>query len=326
MKKVLIIDKPHPLLEERLERSGYQLDRQYEASRESLAERVSDCFGIVVRSRIRLDADFLSRARQLAFIARYGVGTEHIDLEYAANQNIRVFTSPEGSRDTVAEHTVGLLLMLMNHLGRADRQIRGGAWIREANRATELLNKTVGILGYGNMGQAFARRLQGFDVRTLAYDKYRTGYGDQWAEAVDLATLWLESDVLSIHIPYETGNHYFVDGRFLDRFAKPVFVVNTARGLVLHTADLLDRLQTGQVKGAALDVLEYEEGSFAKLALAELPQMFRDLLQLDNVVLAPHIAGWSHESKKRHAEVLANKIATVYGGGPDRTFTRNQLG
>jgi D-3-phosphoglycerate dehydrogenase len=248
----------------------------------------------------------------LRFIARLGVGVEHIDLEAARAQGVEVLISPEGSRDTVAEHALGMLLMLMNHLGRADQQVRRGEWVRAGNRGVEIKGKTVGILGYGNMGQALAQRLAGFEARVLAYDKYKSDYGNAFAEAVSLETLQAESDILSIHIPYLPENHYFVNAAFLDAFAKPIFLVNTARGTVLETAALADALQRGKVLGAALDVIEYEELSFETLKPLALPEPFQVLLRSERVVLTPHIAGWSFESNEGHARVIAEKIQSFF--------------
>jgi D-3-phosphoglycerate dehydrogenase len=238
------------------------------------------------------------------------VGTEHIDLVYAAQKGVAVFTSPEGSRDTVAEHALGMLLMLMNKLGKADREVRAGKWLREPNRGVEIKGKTVGILGYGNMGQAFARRLVGLAcAEVIAYDKFRTNYGDDYARSVGLDELQERSDILSIHIPYLPENHHFIDGPFLDRFARDIYLINTARGTVLNTAHLVERMKSGRVLGAALDVLEYEEMSFSQLDLSSLPEPFQYLRRSDQAVLSPHIAGWSFESKAGHARVLADKIA-----------------
>ncbi|MFZ4428316.1 MAG: NAD(P)-dependent oxidoreductase [Saprospiraceae bacterium] len=332
-RKVIFIDEPHPFLSKRLPELGFDCRFMYDADRQAILESLADCFGIIVRSRIRIDRELLEGAKELAFVARLGVGVEHIDMEYAAARGIEVLTSPEGSRDTVAEHALGMLLMLMNHLGRADRQVRKGEWIRAGNRAMELKGKTVGILGYGNMGMAFARRLQGFEVRTIAYDKFKTGYGDAFAEAVDLQVLQRESDVLSMHIPYTPENHYFVNADFLAAFAKPIFLVNTARGTVLDTAALVGAMERGQVIGAALDVIEYEELSFESLKPLELPAPFQYLLRSDRTVLTPHIAGWSLESNKGHARTLAAKIAAFCGipaadgseGTDFSTFTKDRI-
>lgn len=310
--KVLILDPPHPLLVERLEKLGLELDFDYESPVEKLEKIIDQYDGLVIRSRIQLQSDFLEKAVKLKFIARYGVGTEHIDLEYASERGIAVFTSPEGSKDAVGEHTLGMLLMLMNHLGRADREIREGYWKREPNRGLEIKGKTVGILGYGNMGNAFAQRLAGFEARVIAYDKYKENYGNQYAEAVSPEQLFAESDILSIHIPYMPSNHYFIDKKFLNSFRKDIYLVNTARGLVLNTADLVDAMEAGKVIGAALDVIEYEETSFVKLELSQLPEPFQYLRRSERTVLAPHIGGWSMEAKLGHARVLAEKIEAFY--------------
>ncbi len=314
MFKIALVDKTHPVLRELLESAGMVCLDCTQLGKEEVIAVLADCRGMVVRSRFVVDADFLQQVAHLDFIARWGVGVEHIDLDAAAQLGIQVFTSPEGSRDTVAEHTMGLLLALLNNLSRADRQVRAGQWIREGNRGIEIKGKTVGIMGYGNMGRAFARRLQGFQARVIAYDRYLTNYADFCAEAVDLDTLWNESDIISLHFPYSIDNHYFVDGAFLDRFAKPIFLINTARGLILHTEDLVTRLKSGQVRGAALDVIEYEETSFAHLNPDALPPAFQYLRQSDNVVLSPHIAGWSFESEEGHGRVLAEKIVVGCGG------------
>jgi len=309
-KKILLIDEPHPFLAQSLEEMGFDCAYHYRTPRAEVLSALHDCQGILVRSRLSIDKALMDAAPQLEFVARYGVGTEHIDLSYAAQKNIAVFTSPEGSRDTVAEHAMGMLLMLMNKLGKADQEVRHNQWLREPNRGVEIKGKTVGILGYGNMGQAFAQRLAGFECKAvIAYDKFKSNYGNTYAQAVELEELWDQSDILSIHIPFLPENRYFIDGAFLDRFRKPVYLINTARGTVLNTADLVDRLQNGRLNGAALDVIEYEELSFTKLDLEQLPAPFQYLKTSDRVVLSPHIAGWSHESKLGHAQVLAEKIA-----------------
>jgi len=311
--KVLFIDRTHPVLEEALMRMGYECVHKTEAPAAELQDIVGDCFGIVIRSRLALDQGFLEHATRLKFIARDGVGTEHIDLEFAAAKGILVFTAPEGSRDTVGEHAIGLLLSLLNNLSRADAQIRRGEWIREGNRGVELKGKTVGVLGYGNMGTAFARKLSGFDARVIAWDRYKKDYGDLWAQEVHEEELFAQTDILSIHIPYDAANDYYINAAFLQRFHKPIYLINTARGKVLHTADLVAALQSGKVLGAALDVIEYETRSFVSLRPDELPEPFQYLRAAPNVVLSPHIAGWSFESREHQAAVLATKIAAAFG-------------
>ncbi|MBK9017404.1 MAG: hydroxyacid dehydrogenase [Saprospiraceae bacterium] len=306
--KVLFLDKAHPFLEAHLTERGFDCHTDTTSPKVEVETFVGQFQGIVMRSRFAIDKGFLEKATNLVFLAREGVGVEHIDVDFAESKGIKVLISPEGSKDTVAEHALGLLLCLMNNLSRADRQVRNGQWVREANRAVELKGKTVGILGYGNMGSAFALRLTGFGVRVLAYDKFKTGYGDSFAEEVGLETMFQEADVLSVHIPYSIDNHHFINDAFLKSFRKNIYLVNTARGLVLNTADLVTNLKSGKVAGAALDVLEYEETSFDKFRLEQLPPAFDYLCQAVNVVLSPHIAGWSFESKEKHARVLAEKI------------------
>ena len=308
MKKILLIDQPHLFLEERLTELGFELLRFYQAEESEIWEALPHCFGVVMRSRFQAGKNFIDQGKNLRFIAREGVGVEHIDVAYAESKGIQIIISPEGSRDTVAEHALGLLLALMNNLTRADRQVRSGQWTREGNRAIEIKGKTIGIIGYGNMGSALAQRLKGFDARLLAYDKFKSNYSAGSVEEVNLKTIFEESDIISLHIPYSTDNHYFVNDTFLSSFRKNIFLVNTARGLILNTADLVKHLKSGKVRGAALDVLEYEETSFNFLKFDKLPADFQYLSQADNVVLSPHIAGWSFESKLKHAQVLAEKI------------------
>ncbi|MEN0006113.1 MAG: NAD(P)-dependent oxidoreductase [Bacteroidota bacterium] len=312
--KVLFIDKAHPLLETELTKMGFQCEPGWELSKGEVEALLDQYIGLVIRSRFAFDAEFLAKGTNLTFLARTGIGLEHVDLAYAEKAGISVFNSPEGSKYTVGEHALGMLLMLMNHLNRADREVRNGQWIREGNRGTELRGKIVGIVGYGNTGQEFAKRLQGFDVEVLAYDKYKSNYGNAYAKAVSLATIWERSDVVSFHIPYERDNHYLVNTDYLSHFQKPIYLINTARGLILNTADLVDSLKKGRVLGVALDVIEYEETSFAHLDLDQLPEPFQYLRRAQNVVLTPHIAGWSHEAKVGHAQVLVDKIRQKFQG------------
>lgn len=313
MKKILFIDPTEPELWMKLQALGYHCIDLKTADKATVFEALPQAFGVVVRSRLQLDRTFIDQAKQLAFIARSGVGVEHIDLDYAAKKNIKVMTSPEGSRDAVGEHTMGLLLMLMNNLARADRQVRQGQWIRGGNRGYEIKNKTVGIIGYGNMGKAFAKRLQGFGCEVIAYDKYKENYGDEYAAAVSLEELQSRADVISLHIYYIPENFHFINEGFINAFAKPIWIVNTARGLVLKTDDLVNALDSGKVLGAALDVNEYEDQSFAKFDPLNQPAPFQRLLEMQNVVLNPHIGGWTYESEAGHARVLAEKIEAAFG-------------
>lgn len=310
-KKVIFLDKTHPVLWEKLTLQGFVCEDASELSREEILKSIHAFDGLIVRSRIKIDRELLDSGGRLRWIGRSGVGLEHIDQEYAAQKNIRVLPSPEGSIDTVGEHTVGLLLCLLNNLARADREVRNGVWVREGNRGVELKGKTVGILGYGNMGASFARRLSGFGCRVLAYDKYKTGFGDAFAAEASEEDFFRESDIVSLHIPYSPENHFLVNDAWISRFHKPVWLINTSRGLVLRTADLVKHLEKGAVLGAALDVIEYEEMSFSKLDPDQLPAPFQYLRQAPNVVLSPHIAGWSDRSEYGHAMALVEKILSI---------------
>jgi len=314
-RKILFINQAHPVLEKKLRMLGYECYMHFDTPKDEMERILPDFFGVILRSRINIDQAFIDAGTNLKFIAREGVGIEHIDVEYAQNKGIKVITSPEGSQDTVAEHAMAHLLNLLNHINRANNQVKAGIWAREQNRAIELKGKTVGIIGYGNMGRSFAKRLSGFDCRLIAYDKYKTNYSDQYAEAVPLEHLQTESDIISLHVFYEPENHLFVNDTYLNAFQKEIFVINTARGLVLNTADLVKHLKTGKVKGAALDVLEYEEQSFSKITVENAPAAFSYLVEADNVILAPHIAGWSFESKEGHGKVLGEKIERFFGRG-----------
>lgn len=312
---VFFLDEAHPFLQQRLEALGYDCQLHLTTPRAEVLALLPQVFGIAMRSRLRIDREFLLAAPQLRFIARAGVGVEHIDLATAAERGVEVIISPEGSRDTVSEHALGMLLMLMNNLGRADRQVRSGQWVRAGNRGVEIKGKTVGILGYGNMGSGFAQRLQGFGAKVIAYDKFKTGYGDLYAEEVGLSAIFEQSDIVSIHIPYTPENHHLVNADFLAQFHKPIFLVNTARGMVLHTADVVAAMESGKVLGVALDVYEYEEMSFETLKPLDLPAPFQYLRAADNAVLTPHVAGWSFESNEGHSRVLAGKIEGIFGRG-----------
>ncbi|MEO1257822.1 MAG: NAD(P)-dependent oxidoreductase [Bacteroidota bacterium] len=310
-KKILFLDKAHPVLENQLEALGFTCELDLTSSLNEVKNKLPEFIGVVMRSRLTLDEDFIDKGINLTFIAREGVGVEHIPVEYAANKGIPVLRSPEGSRDTVAEHAIGMLLMLLNKLNLANSQVKNGAWKREENRGLELMGKTVGIIGYGNMGSSFAKRLNGFGVNVLAYDKYKSNYGDQFAQEVSLKKLQEEADIVSLHIPFMESNFHFFNDDLIQGFNKNIFIINTARGLVLNTADLINHLKNGKIKGAALDVIEYEDQSFDKFNLQQLPEDFKYLQQAANVVLTPHIAGWSFESKRKHGEVLVAKIGSV---------------
>lgn len=311
--RIAFLDKAaHPYLKHALQLRGHQVDELDHLTRPDTLKALQLYDGLMIRSRFNVDREMIDALPQhFKFIARWGVGTDHIDLDYAAEKQIKVFNSPEGSKHTVAEHTVGMLLMLLNNLGRADQQVRAGKWVRRGNVGTELGHLTVGLIGYGNMGQMTARRLSGFGCRVLAHDKFREHYGDDYAEAVSLEELQAEADVVSLHIFLE-GNHYYVNQEWIDAFTKPFYLINTARGQVINTADLVASMDADKVLGAALDVHEYEEQSFVHLEPNELPEPFQYLRHSERTVLTPHIAGWSTEAEEGHAHTLFAKIEAAF--------------
>lgn len=308
MKKVIFIDSVHPMLAERLKSAGYQCDWKTDLDRAEILNCISEYQGAVIRSKFKFDREMLDAAEDLEWIARSGAGMENIEVGYAESKGIKCFNSPEGNRDAVAEHALGMLLMLFNNLKRGDAEVRQGQWNREENRGLELKGKTVGIIGYGYMGAAFAQRLQGFDVKVIAYDKYKQGFGNELVKEVDEATLFAESEVLSIHLPLTEETTFMIDANYLANFKKPIYLINTARGKNLKTADLLKALDSGKVLGACLDVLEYESISFEKLKSEDLPADFQKLIKFQNVIFSPHVAGWTVESYEKLSAVLAEKI------------------
>lgn len=311
-KKILLTNKGiHPYLGKQLAKLGYDCEFDYTSTKSEIEAKIHNYYGVVMKSRFKADDHFFKKAKYLKFLARVGVGFEHIDVDFANKKGIEIILSPEGSRDAVGEHTMGLLLSLFNNLPKGDREIKAGKWIREPNRGVEIKGKTVGIIGYGNMGKSFAKRLSGFDAKVLAYDKYEKGYGDKFAKEVSLNKIFKESDILSLHIPYDDHNHYFVDKAFIKKFKKSIYVLNTARGLVLNTKDVVSAMKKGKVLGVGLDVLEYEEQSFEAFNGDKLPKPFQYLIKSDRVVLSPHIAGWTMESKLKHAQTIVKKIVAL---------------
>lgn len=306
-RNVLIIDQVHPLITEELTAHGFSCDYFPGYGREELLRIIGQYVGVIVRSKIRLDREFLSAASGLRFIGRVGSGLENIDVAFAKERGIVCLNSPEGNRDAVAEHAMGMLLSLMNHLNRADREVRSGRWLREENRGGEIKGKTVGIIGYGNTGSAFAQRLKGFDANVISWDKYKTGYADGHTREGTLDEILESADILSLHVPLTEETTWLVDASFIAQFKRPFTLINTSRGKVVNTTDLVEALKSGKITGAALDVLEYEDHSFESLAQA-LPDDFRYLIEAGNVILTPHIAGWTHESEIRLARVLVEKI------------------
>ncbi len=310
--KILHIDSNHSTLWGQLEQLGFINEADYKSSKEEVEAKIADYNGIVIRSRFDIDKAFLDKATNLQFIARVGAGLESIDCEYAIQKGIQLIAAPEGNRNAVSEQALGMLLSLFNNLNSADKEIREGKWIREGNRGHELDGKTIGIIGYGNMGKAFAKKLRGFDVEVLCYD-IQPLVGDVNAKQVSLEELQQKADVLSLHTPWTPKTNKMVDTDFINAFTKPFWLINTARGKSVVTKDLAEALQSGKIMGAALDVLEYEKSSFENLFTGDsIPTEFQYLLDSDNVLLSPHVAGWTFESHERLAQVIVDKIKSIY--------------
>ena len=310
--KILHIDSNHPLLWEQLQQAGFQNEADFTSTKTEIEAKIQNYHGIVIRSRFKIDKGFLDKALNLKFIARVGAGLESIDCDYAESKGIHLIAAPEGNRNAVGEHALGMLLSLMNKLNRADRMVREGHWVREGNRGYELDGKTVGIIGYGNMGKAFAKKLKGFDVDVLCHD-ILSNVGDANAKQVSLEELQQKADVLSLHIPWTPETDKMVNTQFINAFGKPFWFVNTSRGKNVVTDDLVSALESGKVLGAGLDVLEYEKLSFENLFIdAEKPKAFEYLLQAENVLLTPHIAGWTFESHQKLAQTIVDKIIALY--------------
>jgi D-3-phosphoglycerate dehydrogenase len=310
--QILHIDSNHPLLWDQLEQAGFVNHEDFTSSKEAIEAKIHNYQGIVIRSRFKIDKSFLDKATNLKFIARVGAGLESIDCEYAQSKNIALIAAPEGNRNAVAEHSLGMILSLFNNLNQAGAEIRAGHWNRESNRGHELDGKTVGIIGYGNMGKAFAKKLRGFEVDVLCYD-IQENVGDANAKQVSFAEFQEKVEVLSLHIPWTPETDKMVTTELINGFAKPLWIINTSRGKNIVTADLVSALQSGKVLGAGLDVLEYEKLSFETLFQeATTPEAFQYLLNAKNVILTPHIAGWTFESHERLAQVIVDKIKALY--------------
>ena len=314
--KILLLDSNHPLITEQLLAKGFILEEDFTSSYDEVLQKINQYDGIIIRSRIPLDKNFLENAQNLKFIARVGAGMENIDLETAKNLGISLINSPEGNRDAVAEHVVGMLLILMNRLFIASEEVKNGVWKREENRGDELLGKTFGIIGYGNMGKATAKRLSGFGVEVIFYD-ILPNLEDEFAKQVSLEELQERADILSLHIPLDASTEYLVDKNFISKMKKNFYLVNTARGKNVKTSALVDALKSGKVKAAALDVLEYEKSSFENLDIsaslsARNKEDLQFLLESNQVIVTPHIAGWTHQSKEKLAQFIVDKIVQQF--------------
>lgn len=312
IKKVLFIDSVHPILEQRLTKLGVVCEHDYTSTKSEIEAKINNYQGVVIRSRFTLDKTFLDAATSLKFIARSGAGLENIEVDYVEKKGVKIIHSPEGNRDAVGEHAIGMLLMLFNQLKKGDAEVRKAVWDREGNRGLELSGKTIGIIGYGFMGSSLAKKLAGFDCTVLAYDKYKTGFGNENVQEVSLEELKADSDIISIHLPLTKETQYYVDANFINSCKKPFYLINTARGNHVKIADLVQGLKSGKILGACLDVLEYETKSFETINKNQLPEDFVYLMQSDKVILSPHVAGWTVESYVKLSSVLADKIEVAF--------------
>ncbi|MFD0964370.1 2-hydroxyacid dehydrogenase [Pseudofulvibacter geojedonensis] len=309
--KILHLDKNHDLLIEQLNALGFENIEDYSSNKKTIENIIANYNGIVIRSRFAIDKDFLDKAVNLQFIARVGAGLESIDCDYALEKGISLFSAPEGNRNAVGEHALGMLLSLFNKLNVAHKTIQEGQWLREEHRGTELEGKTVGIIGYGNMGKAFAKKLKGFDCNVLCYD-IKENVADDNATQVSLQEFQEKADVVSLHTPWTPETNKMVNSHFINDFKKPFWLINTARGKSVITKDLVNALQSGKILGAGLDVLEYEKLSFESLFTNEIPKEFEYLLNANNVLLSPHVAGWTKESKEKLAQTIVDKIKAKF--------------
>ena len=302
--KILFIDNVHPLLKHELEKENHTCDIAYDKSKVEIEKIISNYQGIIIRSRFKIDKQFIDRGSNLKFIARAGSGLENIDVNYAENKNIYCYNAAEGNRQAVAEHALGMLLSLFNNLNKADQEVRNGIWEREGNRGIELAGKTVAIIGYGNNGSAFSQLLKGFNVSILAYDKYLKNYPYKST----MESIYKDADIVSLHIPLTEETTYLVDNNFINKFKKDIYIINTARGKCLNTKHLVKALENRKIKGACLDVLEYEKTSFENLKKESFSIDTQYLLNSKKTILSPHIAGWTNESNIMISRVLLEKI------------------
>ena len=309
--KVLFLGNAYPVLNEELCNRGFECIVNTEITEDELIKSINIYSGLIIRSKFHIDSKMIDEADNLKFIARLGAGMEHVDVEYAENKGIKCFNSPEGNRDAVGEHSLGMLLCLFNKICVANTQVRNGKWLREENSGMEIMGKTIGIIGYGNMGSTFAKKLSGFSAEVIAYDKYKFNYSDNYVKECSLEEVMQGSDIISLHVPLTAETHYMINESFLNNLTKKIYLINTSRGPVVKTVDLVKCLKSGKVAGAALDVLEYEKYSFENIC-SKPDYAFKYLCEAENVILSPHIAGLTKESYYKHAKVIAEKIINAF--------------
>jgi D-3-phosphoglycerate dehydrogenase len=304
--KILIVDDLHPAFKLAAEDMGFEVDDLPLIKKEEVLKILPNYIGLAIRTKFRVDREVMDAAPNLKFVARAGAGMDNIDVAIADKRNIQLINAPEGNCDAVGEHATGLLLSLMNNFRKADIEIRNQIWDREGNRGYELKGKTVAIIGYGHMGQSFAKKLKGFEVSVMAYDKYKTGFSDEFAKEVSMEEVVKHADVLSLHIPLTKETKQMVNDEYLLHFRRPIFFLNTARGEIVNTSSVLKGIKNSKILGAGLDVLETEK--FPNLANEAF---YKDLIIEGKLILTPHIGGWTFDSYRKISEVLALKLKNL---------------
>jgi len=308
--KILHIDSNCELLLELLEKEGFTNDLDFISTKQEIEKKIHNYQGIIIRSRFEIDKYFLDKAKKLKFIARVGAGLESIDYQYAKLKNIELIAAPEGNRNAVGEQTLAMLLSLFTKLNSANRSVKSGEWEREKHRGNELEGKIIGIIGYGNMGKSFAKKLKSFDVKEILFYDIKNGLEDENARQVSIKEIQQKADVLSLHVPHTPITDKMINSDFIDKFEKSFWFINTSRGKNVVTKDLVKALKNGKILGAALDVLEYEKLSFEKIEENNISDDLQYLFDSENVIITPHIAGWTFESHRKLAQVIAEKIIT----------------
>lgn len=312
MKKVLVIDEFPEGIFEGFFPEDFSFDLRADISPEAVEVILPNYEGLLLRSKMKIEAPLIQKCHKLEFIARSGAGLENIDVRFAKDMGVKVFNSPEGNKNAVAEHALGMLLSLLNHLPGGNAEVKAGRWNRLKNRGTEIADKSLAVIGCGNMGSHFAQKAKHLFAEVLVYDKYKSDYAPEGTIQCTLEEIFERADVVSLHVNLLPDSKYLFNADFISRFKKPFYVINTSRGKVLKTIDLVQAIDTGKVLGACLDVLEYEGLNFEELSLRDLPPAFQYLVASDSVMLSPHVAGWTHESARRMPEVLLRKIAEHY--------------
>ena len=304
---VLVTDKVHPLLLEGFQKAGFEYDYRPKVSLDIVREIIQDYEGLIINSKILVDRYLLDKAVKLKFVGRLGSGMEIVDQAYAKEKGVFVASAPEGNRNAVGEHALGMLLALANNFLKGDREVRKKHWDRQSNRGFELMGKTIGIIGFGHAGNSFAKKLAGMDVKILSYDKYKAYYaeGSNYIREVEMQEIFDKADILSLHLPLTKETENLVDDAFINKFAKDIILINTSRGNVVNTRSLINGLKSGKIKGACLDVFENEK---PHLFTDNEHEMYNELYEFDNVLLTPHVAGWTIESLERLARIVLEKI------------------